>query len=339
MLPFVPRLAVALLLLPGCFNPTGATSTGSSDPGPVSETDATTTSTSTGNTTPPTTLPSMTEPTTESVSTVEPVTSTMVPPASCGDGEVDGGEECDDGNNDNTDDCLDSCTIAVCGDGFVHAKLELCDAGLDNAEDAPCTLECRPAACGDKKVCPACGEECDGGLCDDDCTFKQRYVFVTSDLFQGSLVGGLQGADERCAQAAGGIDLLTGRQFVAWLSSSGVDAKTRIGVTDDPYVRIDGQTLAVGTADFLDITTPMMVPIDLNENSLMVTTDLVAWTGTQPDGLKSNASEMCGDWQSGEGTGRKGTLSETGVLWTDDGTIGCNEVARLYCVQVAPPSR
>jgi hypothetical protein len=339
VLPLVPRLGVALLLLPGCFNPTGATSTGGAGPttGDVGETSTDTTST--GDTTPPTTLPSMTEPTTAPVTTTDPVTTTMVPPAFCGDGNVDPGEACDDGNNDNTDDCLDSCALAFCGDGFVHGKLEGCDAGLDNAEDAPCTPTCTPAVCGDKKVCPECGEECDGGLCDDDCTFKQRYVFVTSNLYQGSLLGGLQGADEQCINAAGVIDLLAGRKFVAWLSSSGVDAKTRIGVTDDPYVRIDGQTLAVGTADFLDITTPMMVPIDLNENSLMVTTDLVAWTGTQADGLKSNASEMCGDWQSGEGTGRKGTLSETGVLWTDDGTIGCNELARLYCVQVAPPSR
>nr|WP_276604151.1 hypothetical protein [Nannocystis pusilla] len=345
-MPFVPRLgvALALLLLPGCFNPTGATSTGSTGPGDDSETvaDATSTTTS-GNTTPPTTLPSMTEPTTtlvtstDPVTDTDPVTSTMAPPAFCGDGNMDPGELCDDGNTDNTDDCLDSCTKAVCGDGFVHAELEVCDAGLDNAEDAPCTLACQPAACGDKYICPACGEQCDGGVaCNDDCTFKQRYVFVTSAVYKGPLVGGLAGADERCAQAAGVSDLLVGRTFVAWLSTSEVSAADRLDKSSVPYVRLDGQTVAINYEDLLDIESPMLVPIDIGENGQMVTGNLSAWTGTQADGLKSNAVEMCGGWMDDQGTGRKGTITSETSTWTDDGTIPCNDSAHLYCFQTIP---
>lgn len=337
MLPPALRLGVALLLLPACFNPTGALTTGSTGSDSETLTDATSTSTtSPGNTTPPTTLPSMTEATSEPTST-EPGPGTTQPSPICGDGNVDNGELCDDGNAEETDDCLNNCQPASCGDGFVHAKRELCDDGPDNATDAPCTPECTPATCGDKIVCHDCGEECDGGLCDDDCTFKQRYVFVTSSLYQGSLVGGLSGADDKCVLAAGSNTMLAGRKFVAWLSTSEVDAKSRIGVTLDPYMRLDGQTLAVGTADFLDITSPMMVPIDVNENGQMVNDSLEAWTGTQADGLKSVTTQMCGDWERGEGDGRKGTISENGVLWTDDGTISCNSTARLYCIQVAPP--
>jgi cysteine-rich repeat protein len=63
--------------------------------------------------------------------------------AFCGDHVEDTGEMCDDGNNDNTDDCPDdpsapgdpraTCQPATCGDGFLHTKgmmpHERCDKG------------------------------------------------------------------------------------------------------------------------------------------------------------------------------------------------------------------
>ena len=44
-------------------------------------------------------------------------------PPSCGDGVVDAGEECDDGNDDNTDECSNACRIAICGDGVINSTL------------------------------------------------------------------------------------------------------------------------------------------------------------------------------------------------------------------------
>jgi len=57
----------------------------------------------------------------------------------CGDGvtQTELGEECDDGNDSNTDDCLNDCTEAECGDGFVWEGHEDCDG-----EDW-CTDDCR----------------------------------------------------------------------------------------------------------------------------------------------------------------------------------------------------
>ena len=50
--------------------------------------------------------------------------------ATCGDGVVQAGlEECDDGNDDDSDGCLTSCRLARCGDGFVQTGLEECDDG------------------------------------------------------------------------------------------------------------------------------------------------------------------------------------------------------------------
>jgi cysteine-rich repeat protein len=80
-------------------------------------------------------------------------------PGACGDGEVQDGEECDDGNDLDDDDCID-CAQAFCGDGFVHAQDEACDDGDDDDAD-DCTSACLLPHCGDGVV--QAGEECDDG--------------------------------------------------------------------------------------------------------------------------------------------------------------------------------
>lgn len=65
------------------------------------------------------------------------------PDYACGDGVVDPGEECDDGNTDVTDGCLDSCAAARCGDGKVWVGHEGCDDG--NLMDGDgCSAACSP---------------------------------------------------------------------------------------------------------------------------------------------------------------------------------------------------
>ena len=67
---------------------------------------------------------------------------------SCGDGVTQSGEQCDDGNADNTDACLTTCLDAGCGDGFVRAGVETCDDGdADNTDS--CLTTCELASCGD----------------------------------------------------------------------------------------------------------------------------------------------------------------------------------------------
>jgi cysteine-rich repeat protein len=117
----------------------------------------------------------------------------------CGDGNVNPGEECDDGNNVDTDSCTNGCQNAVCGDGVVQEGVEecddsntvdddtchndctlnqdyindicgdgvatgdeLCDDGNDSNLDE-CLNDCTPNTCGDGHVCTACGEDCDDG--------------------------------------------------------------------------------------------------------------------------------------------------------------------------------
>jgi cysteine-rich repeat protein len=47
----------------------------------------------------------------------------------CGNGKLEGNEECDDGNTAADDACLPTCKIAVCGDGVKRAHAEECDDG------------------------------------------------------------------------------------------------------------------------------------------------------------------------------------------------------------------
>jgi cysteine-rich repeat protein len=61
--------------------------------------------------------------------------------ATCGDGRVEGREECDDGNDRSDDACLPSCQIARCGDGVVRRNVEECDDG-NRAEGDGCTSAC-----------------------------------------------------------------------------------------------------------------------------------------------------------------------------------------------------
>ena len=84
--------------------------------------------------------------------------------STCGDGVVEGDEQCDDGNTDNDDSCLDTCAPASCGDGHVLTGDEQCD---DGGESAACDSACTAAQCGDDTVNEAAGETCDDGNTDE----------------------------------------------------------------------------------------------------------------------------------------------------------------------------
>jgi len=79
----------------------------------------------------------------------------------CGNGTVDAGEECDDGNQSNDDACLNNCKNATCGDGHVWNGQEECDDGNQISGDG-CSETCVTEFCGDGIVQAGIGEQCEG---------------------------------------------------------------------------------------------------------------------------------------------------------------------------------
>ena len=69
--------------------------------------------------------------------------------ALCGNNQLDGDEQCDDGNEVNTDSCTNSCSAARCGDGVTRQDLangvegsEQCDDG-NNSDLDGCSRLCQ----------------------------------------------------------------------------------------------------------------------------------------------------------------------------------------------------
>jgi cysteine-rich repeat protein len=97
-----------------------------------------------------------------------------VAPPFCGDGSADAGEECDDGNMTSGDGCSAMCVVEApapfCGDGSINAGEE-CDDGNTASGDG-CSAECfvEGPECGDGSV--DAGEQCDDGnqLSGDGCS-------------------------------------------------------------------------------------------------------------------------------------------------------------------------
>jgi cysteine-rich repeat protein len=80
----------------------------------------------------------------------------------CGNGVKDAGEECDDGNADDSDGCTTFCRKNVCGDRFVYSGVEECDLGPQNG------ASCNTAEYG--STCTNCSTSCkfqltQGGFC------------------------------------------------------------------------------------------------------------------------------------------------------------------------------
>jgi cysteine-rich repeat protein len=122
------------------------------------------------------------------------------PTSYCGDGIVDSGEDCDDGNASNNDACTNACRPNTCGDSFYYPGVEECDLGADNGRRT-CTADygssCLSCSSSCRQVASSggyCGndvregsEQCDGtqglGTCSGDST---RSCLVNADCTSGT---------------------------------------------------------------------------------------------------------------------------------------------------------
>jgi cysteine-rich repeat protein len=103
-------------------------------------------------------------------------------PTVCGDGIVEAGEQCDDGNTTPGDGCSATCAIEPrCGDGIVNGADE-CDDGNTTPGDG-CSATCM-IECGNGELDP--NEQCDDGNlipsdgCSATCTTEASYSFTAT---------------------------------------------------------------------------------------------------------------------------------------------------------------
>jgi cysteine-rich repeat protein len=120
----------------------------------------------------------------------------------CGNGVVDRGEECDDGNTDNWDACLDTCMNATCGDGEIWLGVEQCDDGNTDDTDE-CVTGCLDASCGDGLV-QAGVEECDDGNPDNRDGCLDTCVAATCG--DGVVRTGVEQCDQGAANSDTAVD-------------------------------------------------------------------------------------------------------------------------------------
>jgi cysteine-rich repeat protein len=119
----------------------------------------------------------------------------------CGDGVLDDGEICDDGNPVDNDECTNNCTLPTCGDNVVQAGEE-CDDGVNNGDDRACTSRCITATCGDGLLhldveeCDAAGGNDDGAACTSACMLN-----VCGD---GKIWAGVEECDDGDSTPGGG---------------------------------------------------------------------------------------------------------------------------------------
>ena len=91
----------------------------------------------------------------------------------CGNGVIDMGEKCDDGNVVNDDQCNSTCSSDnICGNGIIDntfsdaTRNEVCDDGSDNGKPGHCSSDCKSnGLCGNGQRDN--GEDCDYCIADD----------------------------------------------------------------------------------------------------------------------------------------------------------------------------
>lgn len=275
----------------------------------------------------------------------------------CGNGVVEGDEECDEPPLSETGACLPGCKLNVCGDGFVHGDVEDCDLGPQNGQyGTMCTELCETGGefCGDEVVQPNY-EDCEPGDIHDEFDIEcqacawgpYRVVFVSSLRFDGAMNNelldndnkvGLKRADLHCQQLA--EEAMLEGTFYAWLSdNSGIEnhsnAADRIGGPDtsESFRMRNGGVVATSWEDL--VANGPSKPIVKTEYGVDIEEiPSGVWSNTKKSGL-TLGSKDCEGWTADSilSSGSTGKTVE-GELWTDvNQDFHCKMQFHIYCFQ------
>ncbi len=252
--------------------------------------------------------------------------------ASCGDGYLHtGAEQCDYAI---TNDCTNECTLPGCGNNVVEGDEECDDGNADETDE--CTSMCTSPRCGDGHVQVSNDEECDDGNevdddgCNNDCA-RDRVVFVTSEIYSGYELGGLVGADAICQSFATDAELDNADSFLAWLSDDSASPATRFLQSKGAYRLLDGRLVAWDWDDLTD--GEIWTTIDVTDQSEMIDGSH-AWSNTGPDGFQAANPADCSGWKQDGTEGRRGSFQQIDERWTDMPLPSqCASELHLYCFE------
>lgn len=248
--------------------------------------------------------------------------------------------------------------IAACDD-FEEGSSPSRDAGADAGTGGDSGVIADAAPADDRNAPPGVDAgpcaSCRSGQCYEDAGCFP-VVFVTTLKYTGDFgadggtPAGLALADRICDEA-GNVGLASDPRprgkFKAWLSTSTESAILRVTNgyplgAKRPVVDTAGAPLA---RSYNDLVKPsqdgggLLAGILLSEQGGTVAADEIVWTGTTPEGAKSDkASLQCKDWtladaSTGAVVGRTGA---TDGRWTQADERQCQFTAHLYCFETVP---
>jgi hypothetical protein len=170
-------------------------------------------------------------------------------------------------------------------------------------------------------------DEADVSVTFADTSGGHNFVFATSTQKTIDKLYPLTVADDLCNSSARTAGLRG--TYVAWLSTSTVDAVTRLGQKRG-WVRVDGLPFADRVADI--VAGKIYYPIALNENGIDATSGAVM-TGTRENGT---VGDSCMDYSNRALPmgATYGNAAATTHAWTDASTWDCNLDLRVYCFGV-----
>jgi hypothetical protein len=160
-----------------------------------------------------------------------------------------------------------------------------------------------------------------------------KQAFATTLTFNGRLdapgvagAGGLAAGDARCNEAA--LAAFPSRTFVAWLSTSGTSAASRLTGGGPWYL---GPTLLGGLTELT--TGNLKTLLNKAPDGSAIPLPSGVWTGTEANGTAN--AETCTDWTSmGSAVSAEiGNSGATGIFWTYATARSCDVTYHLYCFE------
>ncbi len=192
--------------------------------------------------------------------------------AECGDGHHNpaAGETCDDGNDVDTDGCPSTCRLASCGDGLVHEGVEDCDGG----ETDVCNDDCTASACGDGTLNVTAGEVCDDGNMDNDdacpacadASCGDGFVWAGNETCDDGNVNDGDGCDAGCQVEAPGLVFLASALGDAGFYGYDIEQDSWTSLTSPPQTTYS-QITNDGTNVFLMGSGNTIYAYDIDEDS------------------------------------------------------------------------